>query len=320
MRKALPLLAALALALAGAACAEPSRGGLGGELIALDAADAGRERFGQLLFRGGLRLSAGNRSFGGLSAMHLAEDGRMLTMVSDRGHWFRTRLVHDSDGRLIGTEGLESAPLLDRQGRPVMRPFHDAEGLAQAPGGGFFVSFEHRHRLWRYRNISSPAEALDGPDGLPSLPRNQGIEALTELPDGRLLLMAEGGGRASGPAWLGRPGGPWQRLDYPRHGDYKPTGATLAPDGDILVVERRFSLLGGIGARILRIPLAGVVAGDLRGEELAELAPPLSVDNFEAIAAHRGPTGQTYIYLLSDDNLSALQSTLLLMFATDPRP
>jgi hypothetical protein len=35
----------------------------------------------------------------------------------------------------------------------------------------------------------------------------------------------------------------------------------------------------------------------------------------EGIAAHRGASGETIITLISDDNFSALQRTLLLQFA-----
>jgi len=50
-------------------------------------------------------------------------------------------------------------------------------------------------------------------------------------------------------------------------------------------------------------------------EALAELRQPLTVDNFEAVDAIRGPAGETLIYLLSDDNFSPLQRSLLLLFA-----
>ena len=44
------------------------------------------------------------------------------------------------------------------------------------------------------------------------------------------------------------------------------------------------------------------------------LAPPLSLDNFEAISATRGPDGGLRLYILSDDNFSALQRTLIMQF------
>ena len=54
---------------------------------------------------------------------------------------------------------------------------------------------------------------------------------------------------------------------------------------------------------------------DLIGDqELAQLVPPLSVDNFEGLAVHPDPAGGWLIYLLSDDNFNPLQRTLLLQF------
>jgi len=56
----------------------------------------------------------------------------------------------------------------------------------------------------------------------------------------------------------------------------------------------------------------------LVGRTLAELAPPLTVDNFEAAAARAAPDGATLIYLLSDDNQSFLQRTLLFQLRLEP--
>ena len=47
--------------------------------------------------------------------------------------------------------------------------------------------------------------------------------------------------------------------------------------------------------------------------EVARLAAPLSVDNFEGIAVRRDGT-RDFVYLISDDNFLGLQRTLLLKF------
>ena len=52
-------------------------------------------------------------------------------------------------------------------------------------------------------------------------------------------------------------------------------------------------------------------------EEIARLAPPLTVDNMEALAIRR-EGGRTFIYLASDDNFSPLQRTLLMKFELMP--
>jgi hypothetical protein len=41
---------------------------------------------------------------------------------------------------------------------------------------------------------------------------------------------------------------------------------------------------------------------------------PLTIDNFEGLAVVRDPSGGVLVYLLSDDNYSPLQRTLLLRF------
>ncbi|HEX9880418.1 MAG TPA: hypothetical protein VGB25_09515, partial [Candidatus Binatia bacterium] len=73
--------------------------------------------------------------------------------------------------------------------------------------------------------------------------------------------------------------------------------------------------LRGAVVRLRRIPGPDLKAGArLRGKEILLLAPPLEVDNFEGAAVHRDPEKGTFIYLVSDDNYSPLQRTLLLQF------
>ncbi|MCH8214638.1 MAG: esterase-like activity of phytase family protein, partial [Proteobacteria bacterium] len=74
-------------------------------------------------------------------------------------------------------------------------------------------------------------------------------------------------------------------------------------------------LRGGVAVRLVRIDSATIRPGArLEGRVLAEIRPPLTVDNFEGVDARRGPGGKTLIYVVSDDNYNPLQSTLLLMF------
>ena len=99
-----------------------------------------------------------------------------------------------------------------------------------------------------------------------------------------------------------------------------PTAAARLPSGRVLVLERGFVAANlEISARLVRLdagaPRAGAV---LAGEVLAVLRRPLTVDNMEGLAARPGADGRTLIYLLSDDNFSPFQRTLLMMFELDP--
>ena len=96
-------------------------------------------------------------------------------------------------------------------------------------------------------------------------------------------------------------------------GGYVPTGATTLANGDVLVLLRRFDLLG-FRSRIRLLARSDLVAGGMAQSTLvATLSRPLVSDNFEGIAAVETPGG-TLVYLLSDNNFTALQRTLLLMF------
>ena len=295
--------------------------------VALDPTDAAVHRVGRLEFLGGLALGSDEDAFGGLSGLSVTADGR-LTAVSDRGHWFTARIVRDGAGRLVDLVDGELAPLLDTEGRPVRGEWRDAEALERLPGGDTLVSFERRHRVWRY---AAGAEGLHGratpvrtPEALERAPLNGGLEAIAPLPDGRILMLSQGLGHGDGAraGWL--VGAGIEAFGYRPAPDFKPTDAAVLPNGDVLVLSRHFSLIGGIRARLERIPAAAIGAGTvLQGALVASFEPPLTVDNFEGVAAvgdgdgRDGGAGGTLVYIVSDDNFNFLQRTLLLLFRLD---
>lgn len=321
-------LLSLLLLLAGAA---PALAGEDIELsikpVQLDPDDPQRETVGRLTWRGGIEISSPDPRFGGLSGLLVSPDGTGLLAVSDTARWLTARLRYGPDGRLAGLEAAEIAGLSDLDGTPLRQEkrWGDAESLARLADGSILVSFEHTHRIWRYPAGAAPLAgrptAWPQPDGLDQAPRNGGLEALVALADGRLLALTEEqdrrGASADGAGYLWQEGA-WSPVGYRRSWSTKPTGATRLPDGDLLLLERGFSLFTGPTVRLVRIS-ASEVHPDARlsGEELARWGLPLTVDNFEGVAARRGPGGETLIYLLSDDNFAAVQRTLLLMFALD---
>jgi hypothetical protein len=282
-------------------------------------------RLGPLTWRGGLEITSPDQRFGGLSGLLVSADGRRLTAVTDQGHWVSARMIYDREGNLSGLAEAKIAPLHGPKGEHLNRKkTQDAEDLARLPDGSLLVAFERKHRIWRYparqRPLSGRPRALDPPPGLDTVKSNSGMEALAALPGGGLLAIVEGGKTdAQTPAYLWR-GGAWTRFGYRREGRFRPSGATLLPNGDVLVVERRFNVLEGLGIRLVRLAAAALDPGPapgtvLEGKEIARLLPPLTLDNMEGVAARRGEAGETLITLVSDDNFNAIQRTLLLVFA-----
>lgn len=306
LRRLLPPLLAVCLA----ACLGPASAEAPLRAVPrhLAADDPSRVMLGGAEILGILELRSGERWFGGLSGMVL--DGDRLVAVNDAGHWLSLRLDIDDSGRPLAVARLEIAPLGGLDGS---KADGDAEELV-ATADGLVVAFERRHRLWLYpHGLSGPPRPLAAPQGFSRMPANGGAEAVAALPGGELLVIAEEDEGGLSPAWIGRPGA-WRRLAYRHHGEFRPTGAATLPDGDILVVERRFSWLGGVAMRLVRLDAAAIRDGaTLEGGEVALLEPPLLVDNFEAVAVRpRALDGRLVAYLLSDDNFQPLQSTLLM--------
>ena len=270
-----------------------------------------------LIWRGGLELRSPRSGFGGLSGLLVSADGTRLSAISDKGTWLSLALSTDTDGGPTGAGEARIGPLRGPGGTRLTEKWdRDAEELARAPDGSLLVAFEHNHRIWRYPELSGEPRPLKPQPDLADLGRNSGIEALAAFRNGDLLAIVEGSDKADASrAYLWRDAA-WSRLTYARGGGFRPTGATVLPDGDVLVLERRFNVLEGVKIRLVRLPAASLRPGArLSGTVIATLAPPFSVDNMEGIAARRSAAGETLIYLVSDDNFNPLQRTLLLVFA-----
>jgi hypothetical protein len=264
------------------------------------------------------QLRSDDRRFGGLSGLSVTRDGRLYA-VSDRGYWMSATMVSDEEGRLVDLTEWEIGALLTPEGAPVRGRLADAEALTRQPDGSFIVAFEQEHRLWRYPapgGFRFPSLPVPLPPEISQAPANEGLEAITVLPDGRLLAIAEGFKNADGSSkgWLIE-NGRFAEIAYLPAEGYNATDCAALNNGDVLVLERRFFPLGILRARVARLPAQSLVPGArLAGEELFRVAPPLAAENFEGIAAWEDPLNGTMIYLVSDDNYFSFQRTLLLQF------
>jgi hypothetical protein len=284
------------------------------------AAENAPDRLGPLRFAGALHVTSADRRFGGVSGM-LVDPDLTMTAITDVGMWVRARLLIRDD-RLDGITDLELLPIRDGAGQPLPRGFMaDAESLARLPDGRLLVGFERWARIRAFAAPGAPGDYFPAPPGVEQLPANEGLETLTALADGRLLAVEEG---RDGPlprhAWLGGAEG-WTAMRYAVENGWRPTDAAGLPDGGALVLERRFSVLGGFAGRIMHLPAAALKAAGpdtlLVSREVARLEPPLLSDNYEAIAVAPRAGGGLWVFVASDDNFHPLQRTLLLAFVLD---
>lgn len=280
---------------------------------------------GRLIWRGGIVMTANSTHFGGWSDLHVAADGRSLTSVSDEGAWLTATIDYDSKGDLAGLSAGRIGQLRGLDGKPIATKAEaDAEGMTRLPDGSWLVSFERRHRLWRYRTLLDTPMPVQGPADIGRQPANGGIEALAALADGRVVAISEEYSLRPGMAagWIGEPaagGYLWRAFDYAAPPDFRPTAIARLPDGSFAVLERAFDMLRGVRCRIMRFNAAQLKPGaTVRAEELARLASPYAVDNLEGLAATKGARGETLLWLISDDNFNPLQRNMLLLFELAP--
>jgi hypothetical protein len=74
-------------------------------------------------------------------------------------------------------------------------------------------------------------------------------------------------------------------------------------------------MLAGVGIRIRRIPLHAIAPGAVAdGPPIFEADLGYEIDNMEGLDVHRADDGEIVLTMISDDNFSLLQRTLLLQF------
>jgi hypothetical protein len=188
-----------------------------------------------------------------------------------------------------------------------------------------YVGIERANRIlkfdFRRGGISAPGEEIAVPPGLRRLPYNKGPEGLVFVPkgmplEGSLIVVSERGLDASGNLigfLIGgaRPG----QFAIRRTNDFDISDAALLPSGELLILERKFSLLNGVGIRIRKIPLRTIMPGAvIDGPSIFDADLGYEIDNMEGLDVHRNEDGEIVLTMVSDDNFSLLQRTLLLQF------
>lgn len=286
--------------------------------------------YGRLRYRGGLELQASDAAFGGLSGLAMPDDGARLLAVSDHGHWFDAAVLRDAAGVISGIGEATLAPLHGPDGGLLWRQgYWDAEALT-VDEDEIHVAIEVEQAVFRYARadgVRGRGETLVLPEAartaLDAWRGNRGLEGLTRLAPPSPLA-----GALVGVSERSRPGddaptqgvvltGPQagSTFEVARSGGFDVTDLETLPDGDLLVLERRFTLLDGVSARIRRVAAGTIAPGaTLDGPILFEADWTDAIDNMEGLSAHRGVDGETVLTLVSDDNYSLLQRTLLLEF------
>ena len=110
--------------------------------------------------------------------------------------------------------------------------------------------------------------------------------------------------------------GPEKGIFYvARNGEFDITDGDFLPNGDLLLLERKFNMADGIAMRLRLISGETIKKGaTVDGAILIEANMGFQIDNMEALDVWQDSAGGTRVTLMSDDNHSILQRSILLEF------
>lgn len=281
--------------------------------LVFDVQNPAAKQIGNFTWAGGAALTSGQTArLHGLSDLKVWPDGRIL-VVGDQGDLLEAHLVLDYAGRPTRLKDAKLTSILGDDGQPITShggEEYDGEGIAEFPNGDRLVSLEQHDRILFYPHAG----------GLPTFApipgvkweHNKGMEALAVYPRAGPDAYVVGI-EATGETYVCRLSAACikDRTVELKDG-YALSALEVLSGGRMAYLLRAYDPVRG--ARItLRI-----VAADGHVEDQLELARPYTIDNFEGLAVAPSPSGGLRFYLISDDNFSKSQRTLLVAF--DWRP
>ncbi len=282
-------------------------------------------QFGTLEFVGGLEMTSSDGSLGGWSGVRIRADGKHFVGVLDTGEWITGALRRDSGGHIATLEDVAIVPEMDARGLPGNSKWRvDSESLALRKGE-ILVGFERDARIDVYKDpgfaTSKPIKSLDMVIPKREMRVNGSTETVAVAPaDGPLagspITIMENSINKEGNLFAAVLEGPRKGIFYVKKDEpYAVTDGAFLPNGDLLILERRFGFVSGIGMQLRRIKTEDIKPGaTVDGEVLLEADASFQIDNMEGLDVFQAEDGSTHIILVSDNNFSILQRNLMLEF------
>ncbi len=248
--------------------------------------------------------------FGGWSGIELSEDGQRMTAITDRGYGLRADITREGD-RITAITPRQAWRMKASTGKYLTPKIIDSEGLALAPDGSAFISFEGITRVSRYQTLGASARVLDRHRDFREFSRNKSLEALAIDHRGRLFAIPElvengrirvfvlAQGKWSTPFTLSGGNG------------FLPVGADFGPDGRFYLLERWWSVLG-FRTRVRRWDIS---TDQPENEELLVQSGVGRHDNLEGLAIWRDTKGRTRLTMIADDNFRSFQRSEIVEYA-----
>ena len=150
---------------------------------------------------------------------------------------------------------------------------------------------------------------------------NKGFETIVFAPrasrlQGARVIVSERSLDPAGNIFAAITEGPAKGIFFVRRSDgFDITDGAFLPNGDLLLLERHFSMARGVAMRLRRIEAAALRAGaTLEGTVMISADMSYQIDNMEGLDVWQNEDGDVMLSMVSDDNQSILQRNLYLEF------
>lgn len=256
------------------------------------------------------------QKFGGYSALFTLGE-KTLRAFSDRG--FRLTLTAPDRPDDTAEDRYVSRQALGEERLHWL--LWDIEAATRDPATGtYWLAYENTHAIHRF-TIASVPDGLRMLDDEVEWTDNNGLEAMLRLSDGRFLAIPEGQPYAM--MWAGDPveGGKARRIPFDNPADsYAVTDIAQLPDGRVLLLMR--NVVWGMPPFASLLAIADAPAAGSEAAWAPRVILPLDgilpPENYEGLAVRQQDDGTIAVWIISDDNISVFQRTLLAKLVFDP--
>ncbi|MCG6882973.1 MAG: esterase-like activity of phytase family protein [Silicimonas sp.] len=247
----------------------------------------------------------------GVSGLEVSADGASFVAVGDRGWWIEGRFDRRG-GILNGVEIENVSAIIGQDGFPVparrVGDWSDAEGLAVAPDGTAWVSFERWAHVWRFDDLGAAAKWIKDHPTFYDHSDNWQLEAAAIAPDGTVYVFSEKPLPEGFPIYRLGADDLWVIDGYlPEQDVFAIVGADFADDGSLYLLERKLVVGLWWQNRIRRVRLDGSEDTVLWTGERGEFG------NLEGISVWQDERGLR-LTLVSDNNGSKDEPTQFVEF------
>ncbi|MDO9525831.1 MAG: esterase-like activity of phytase family protein [Gemmobacter sp.] len=255
-------------------------------------------------FNGSARWRASDTRIGGVSAIHVYDDGVRFLALSDRGRLISGRFIRDAQGRIASVTVDAIHALKGTDGKTLAIEDADSEGIAVGPDGRIYVSFEGLRvaRVLAYDRVDGPATALPRAPEFVKMRLNKALESLAIDQHGRLHTLPEDTDGDRFPLFR-LDGNQWKVIAHlARLDSFLPVSADFGPDGRFYILERDFRVPAGFSTRLRRF-----APGDWTSPETLIHTRGGRFGNLEGMSVTYDTNRRLRVTMVSDDNFLPIQ-------------